>query len=148
MAWWPGFGGISGLRTTLHGRHYRVTDRHYDGWSAEVNVTTLTRSVGDFDCVTTITEDDQTQRVEIVAEGTFDRNNRTGQVGRTGARFTSPASYGEGFPPDDKLPTATGRIAFDRCGSRARLSPRARCYRRGSIPPRSAADHRAARPVH
>jgi hypothetical protein len=114
----PVSAGISGLRTTLHGRHYRVTDRHFTiGWSAEVNIHTLTRQVGDFfDCVTTITEDDQLQRVEIVAEGTLDRNNRTGQVsvGEWGPVYISGFGIGEGHPPDDKLPTATGRITFDR----------------------------------
>ncbi|MCU0295694.1 MAG: hypothetical protein MUD05_06500 [Candidatus Nanopelagicales bacterium] len=109
---------ISGLNTKLRGRKYRITDRRFEiGWSAEVNVHTLSRRVGDFfDCVTTITEDDTLQRVDIIAEGTLDRNNRTGQVtvAGWGPVYISGFGIGEGHPPDDKSPTATGRITFDR----------------------------------
>ncbi len=118
-----GFGGpvsaeITGLRTVRRGGHYKVTDRRFSiGWSAMVNLHTLTRTVGNFfDCVTTITETDQLQRVDIEVQGTLDRNNRTGQVtvGDWGPVYVSGFGIGEGHPPDDRLPTATGRITFDR----------------------------------
>ncbi len=109
---------ISGVNTTMHGRKFKITDRRFTiGWSAQVNVHTLSRRVGDFfDCVTTITEDDTLQRVYIVAEGTLDRNNRTGQVtvGDWGPAYISGFGIGEGHPPDDQFPTATGGISFDR----------------------------------
>lgn len=118
-----GFGGpvsaeINGLRTVRRGGHYKVTDRRFSiTWSAMVNLHTMTRSVGNFfDCVTTITEDDQLQRVEIEVQGRLDRNNRTGQVtvGNWGPVYISGIGIGAGHPPDDRLPMATGTITFDR----------------------------------
>jgi hypothetical protein len=114
----PANAAISGLSTKLRGRKYRITGRHFDiGWSAQVNVHTVTREVGDyFDCVTTVTEDDTLQEVSIVAEGKLDRNNRTGPVtvAGWGPVYISGFGIGDGFPPDDKQPTASGRIIFDR----------------------------------
>jgi hypothetical protein len=113
----PVSAGFGGLRTELRHRRYVVTDRRISiGFTAYVTVHLFHHSVYDmFDCVTHDEVSDTVMPVEIGAEGSLSRNNRTGEftIGDWGPVYISSYGIGTGVPPD-WLPAAEGSIRLDR----------------------------------